>query len=338
LLAGGGILTGKAADDADLKNYNANAGESPFSIMGKYTYDWAMPFAIPLAIGVELYNAVKGTEDEAKLTHVVATNKMDKLAEIAQLSSDIIYNSLAAAGDTTFNMSVMKSIKTLLANPKGFTAGLAQLPQNYASQYIPTVFGQVAGAIDPTVRKSYVSGNVPQSIAAGVESKTPFLSKLAEPKQTPFGEDTKRIENPLGRLAAQLFSPGNISVDQNIDPKIDKEIKRLGSLGLTEQIPTVVPNYVEKTQKHPKINLSPSETTEYQKRTGKLTLAAFKEVINSDEYKYATDDTEKNKTADEVKAELLAKAVKAAKAQAKAELLSKKGYKDTTSAGAYQPW
>ena len=49
-----------------MKAYNVNTGNAPFSIMGKFTYDWAMPFSVPLAIGVEVYNAIKGTKDEAK--------------------------------------------------------------------------------------------------------------------------------------------------------------------------------------------------------------------------------------------------------------------------------
>ena len=320
LLAQKEILTGKPAEDADLKNYNASSGNAPFSILGKYTYDWAMPFAVPLSIGVELYNAVKDTKDEAKLKHVVSGGNTDKLAEIAQLSSDIIYNSLAAAGDTTFNMSLMKSIKNLFSNPKGFTAGLAQLPQNYISQFIPTILGQTAGMIDPTVRKSYEKGNIPASILANIETKTPGLSFLAEPKQTPFGEDMKRVQNPLGRLAAQYVSPGNISVDQNIDPQINEEINRLGKLGFKNHIPTVVPNYIEKTSKYPKLELTADETTQYQKRTGELTLSGMKELIDSNEYKFKEDEEQ---------AEMLAKVIKEAKAQAKAEIVEAKGYEPT---------
>lgn len=332
LLAGDGILTGKAAEDADMKAYNVNTGNAPFSIMGKFTYDWAMPFSVPLAIGVEVYNAIKGTKDEAKLKTAVEQNDTEKLMALAELASTMIYSALAASTDTAFNMSVMKSLKSILGNPQGVAEGLSQLPQNYASQFMPTALGQLAGVVDPTVRQAYVKGNMVESAKNTLINKVPFASRTLEPKQTPFGEDVKRLSNPLGRLAAQTVIPGNIAVNQNIDPAIDAELRRLNEYGFTKQFPTMTPNYIEKTKDHPKITLSQEESTQYQKRTGQLTQAEFTKIINS--YAYInTDDDEK-------KADMLADAIKDAKAQAKAEILKKKGYKvkGSSSSGYFKPW
>jgi len=331
LLAGDGILTGKAAEDADMKAYNANTGNAPFSVMGKFTYDWAMPFSVPLAIGVEIYNAIKDTKDEAKMDTVVEQNDTEKLMAAAELASTMIYSALAASTDTAFNMSVMKSLKSILGNPQGVAEGLSQLPQNYASQFMPTALGQLAGVVDPTVRQTYVKGNMVESAKNTLINKVPFASRTLEPKQTPFGEDVKRLSNPLGRLAAQTVIPGNIAVNQNIDPAIDAELRRLNEYGFTKQFPTMTPNYIEKTKDHPKITLTQEEATQYQKRTGQLTQAEFKKIINS--YAYInTDDDEK-------KADMLADAIKDAKAQAKAEILKKKGYKvKSKSNGFYTPW
>lgn len=331
LLASDDILTGKAAEDADMKAYNANTGNAPFSVMGKFTYDWAMPFSVPLAIGVEVYNAIKGTKDEAKMKTAVEQNDTEKLMALAELASTMIYSALAASTDTAFNMSVMKSLKSILGNPQGVAEGLSQLPQNYASQFMPTALGQLAGVVDPTVRQTYVKGNMVESAKNTLINKVPFASRTLEPKQTPFGEDVKRLSNPLGRLAAQTVIPGNIAVNQNIDPAIDAELRRLNEYGFTKQFPTMTPNYIEKTKDHPKITLTQEEATQYQKRTGQLTQAEFKKIINS--YAYInTDDDEK-------KADMLADAIKDAKAQAKAEILAEKGYKvKSKSNGFYTPW
>jgi hypothetical protein len=327
-LASKGILTGKAEKDADLKAYNANTGNSPFSILGKYSYDWMQPFSIPLSVGVEVYNALKSNpEDVAKMNSIIEKNDTSKLMQIAKDISNGIYDSVSASGDTVFNMSVLRGVKTLLANPNGVTEGLLQLPQSYATQFIPTISSQLAGAIDPTVRQTYVKGNYPESTKNALVSKIPFASKTLEPKQTPFGEDVKRIENPITRTASQFLSPGVIAKDQNIDPEIDAELRRLNEYGLTNQFPTMVPNYIEKTQSHPKIELSPNETTQYQKRVGQLSLKSFDKTMNSSDYKYAKDDKKKNKSADEIKADLLAKAISEAKAQAKKEILKSKGFK-----------
>ena len=63
-----------------------------------------------------------------------------------------------------------------------------------------------------------------------------------------------------------------------------------------------------------------------------MTQAEFTKIINS--YAYInTDDDEK-------KADMLADAIKDAKAQAKAEILKKKGYKvkGSSSSGYFKPW
>jgi len=326
LLASSGILTGKASKDADLKAYDTNTGNSPFSVLGKYSYDWAQPFSIPLAVGVEIYNAIKDdSKTLSKMDSVVANNDAPRLQQIAASFAEGIYDSLAASGDTVFNMSVMKGIKTLLANPNGITAGLLQLPQGYASQFIPTLSNQIAGTIDPLAREVYIKGNAPETFKNTLRAKIPLANMGLQPKQTPFGEDMKKVENPLGRIFSQFFSPGIISKNQNIDPKIDTELRRLNELGLTNQFPTMVPNYIEKTQSHPKIMLTPAETTQYQKRTGELTLNSFQKIIDSNSYQGARKT--KLKTGDEIKADKLAEAISDAKATAKKEILKSRGLK-----------
>jgi hypothetical protein len=327
LLASKGILTGKADKDADVKAYNANAGQSPFSIMGKYTYDWMMPFAVPLSVGVEIYNALKENPlEQKKMDAVVAANNTPKLLQIASSVSGGIIDALTASGDTVFNMSIMKGIKNLLGNPQGVTAGLAQLPQQYASQFVPTLSSQIAGMVDPTVRQSYVSGNLPASMKSTLLSKIPFASKSLPAKQTPYGEDVKREPNIGIRAFSQFLSPGIIATDQNVKPGIDAELRRLNKEGLKNQFPTMTENYIEKTQKYPRINLTPAEATAYQKRTGQLTLEAFDKLIGSSSYQNAKPIKDKNKSADDVKADMMAKAISDAKAKAKAEIVKSKGY------------
>jgi len=328
VLASKEILTGKASEDADVRAYNANAGQPPFSIMGKYTYDWMMPFAVPLSVGVEVYNALKENPlEQQKMDSVVANNDTSRLQQIAVTVSGGIIDALTASGDTVFNMSVLKGLKNLLGNPQGVTAGLSQLPQQYASQFIPTLSSQVAGLVDPTVRQSYEKGNLAGSMKNALLSKIPFASRTLPAKQTPYGEDVKREQNPALRVFGQFLSPGNIATDQNVKPGIDEELRRLNAEGLKNQFPTITPNYIDKTQKHPRINLTAEEATQYQKRTGKLTEEAFNKILNSSAYQNAKANKEKNKSVDEVKADMLAKAIADAKAKAKAEIVESKGYK-----------
>ena len=329
ILAQTGVLTGKAEKDIDLREYNKSIGHSPFSVLGKYSFDWAVPMSIPLSVGVEVFNAIKDSpEDVAKMNSLIEKNDTSKLQEIVKGVASGMIEGLNASGDVVFDMSVMKGIRTLLGSgTQGFMEGVWQLPQNYATQFIPTLSNQLAGTIDPIARTTYVKGDKSQSFKNAVVSRIPGASKTLQPKQTPFGEDVKRIENPIGRTLSQFVSPGIVAVDQKIDPKIDKELRRLNEYGLTKQFPTMVPGYIEKTQKHPRITLTPDETTQYQKRTGELTLSSFKKAMDKSSYANAKDSKKKNKTADEIRADILASAIEDARAQAKSEILKSKGFK-----------
>lgn len=322
LLASKGVLTGKAEDDPDLRAYDANTGNSPFSILGRYTYDWAQPFSVPLSVGVEIWNAVKESPQDAAKMESAAVNNSPQWMQICQKMSAAIYDSLAASGDTVFNMSVLKGVKSMIANPQGIMAGIADLPKDYIGQLIPTLSGQLAGAIDPTVRQTYVKDDWGGSLKNTMLNKIPFASMTLPAKQTPWGTDIKRIENPASRAFSQFLSPGIISVKQDIDPQVDAELRRLNaSTGRSNQFPTLVDNYIPKTTLHPRVNLTPSETHNYQQRVGELTLQNFNKLVTK------TPRATKNKTADEVKVDLLAEAISEAKAQAQKEILKSKGYK-----------
>jgi len=279
---------------------------------------------------VEIFNAIKDKpNDMARMNGLISKNDSSKFEEMALTAANGIMEGLNASGDVVFNMSIMKGIKTLLGSGyNGFMEGMAQLPQGYATQFIPTLSSQIAGTIDPVSRQTYVKGSLPGSMRNALVSRIPVASTTLQPRQTPFGTDMKKIENPAGRAFSQFLSPGIITKDQGINPKVDSELRRLNKAeGLSNQLPTMVPNYIEKTQKHPKIGLSPEETTRYQKRVGQLTLASFGKIINSGAYKNARANKAKGKSADEIKADMLATAVSDAKALAKKEILKGKGLK-----------
>lgn len=320
LLAKANILTGKESEDADLKAYDANTGNAPFSILGKFTYDWMQPFSVPLSVGVEIYNAIKDDPLKVKQMEGMVQNNDGRWTQVAKSMTNAVVDALTASGDTVFNMSVLKSVKYLLGNQQGVMAGLADLPQNYASQFIPTAASQLAGTIDPTVRQTYVKGNWPASMKGVLLNKIPGASKTLPAKQTPFGEDMQRAANPFTRALSQFVSPGIIAVNQKIDPAIDAELRRLNSVsGLKTQMPTMTPNYIEATKNYPKLNLTQEEATKYQKITGQKTLANFRKTMSSGSYI--------NAKTDEKKAELLAKEISKAKAEAKAEIVKSRGYK-----------
>lgn len=316
LLASNGILTGKAEKDADLADYNKNTGHSPFSVLGKYSYDWAQPFAVPLTVGVEIYNAIKDSpEDAKKMDRLIKENDVPKIQQMAQKFAVGMLDSFNASGDTVFNMSIMKGIRQLLGSgTKGFMESLAQTPQNYAMQFIPTVASQIAGQVDPTVRQTYYKGNLLESSKATALSKIPIVSKSLEAKQTPWGQDVKRNENPLVRAFSQFLSPGIMNEPQNINPEVDTELRRLNKQGETIQFPTIAANSF--TWKGQRFNLSPKEYSDFQRTLGQNTLAAYTDYIKTPEYQKLNDSE---------KAKELSNIISDAKDLAKFQLIKNKG-------------
>ena len=326
-LASGGILTGGSSKDKDLREYNNATGNAPFSVMGKYSFDWALPISIPLIIGVELYNSTHKSEDEKnKMDGIISGNDDAKLSEKIMNVLGGISDGVGSSVEATMNMSMLQTVKSLLFNQQGYLEGLKDLPKDFVTQLMPSMVGKFASSVDPIVRTQYVKGDRVTSLKNSVISKVPFASKTLQPKLTPFGGETKRIENPIGRTLGQFLSPGIIAKNQGIIPKIDTELKRLNTKGgLTTQFPTMTPNYIDGTQTHPRITLTPTETTQYQKRVGELTLNSFQKVMNSSSYLHPA--ITKLKSPDEVKAGILANAISDAKAITKKEVLKTRGMK-----------
>jgi hypothetical protein len=308
LLAKYNILTGDEPDDRDLREYNKATGNAAFSVLGKATYDWAEPFAIPLVIGVELYNSIKDHQDNA-----------DKLEEgILGAVIGGVSDGVKASINTILDMSLLQGIQSVVGHEGGVAEGFTEVPSTYAQQFIPSFSAQLARIADPTVRRTYVKGDKVQSAINAAMNKIPFASRRLEPKITPFGDDMTRFENHFGRAMDAFLNPAIISKNQNINQEIDAEIRRLADSGYKRHIPTQVNSYIEETRNYPKLDLTQPEITQYQKRTGELTKKRFIQIIRSGEYINSPD---------EVREKLLADAIAKAKKEAKAEIVRSRGYR-----------
>lgn len=317
LLAKSGIITGDASEDKDLREYNKATGNAAFSVLGKFTYDWAQPFAIPFVIGVETYNAIKDSMEESAKMEKVLTSDTEGTLDVIKTIGEGLANGFKASGNTILELSLLQGVQNILANPEGVMEGMAQIPANYIQQFIPSASSQIARSIDPIVRRTYVKGDKLGNALRSIQYKIPFASMALEPKLTPFGDEMRRIENPALRGLDIFLNPATTTTTQRIDPVIDKEIRRMADLGYKRHIPTQVPNYIEGTKKYPKLELTPQEVTYYQKRTGELTEDSFRKIINSYKYRNANE---------EAREKLLADAIAEAKAKAKAEIVKSRGY------------
>jgi hypothetical protein len=165
--------------------------------------------------------------------------------------------------------------------------------ESYASQFIPTTFGQLARTIDPIKRSTYSSKDSAwtksfEQTARRLASKVPGMSFLLEPVIDRAGQETPQISaNALVRAFAQFISPGNVTFDETTG--VDDELLRLyDALGETDVLPKTMQSSV--TYKGETYSLSPAEYTAYAARRGTITYSELESLMASLEYAEMSDE------------------------------------------------
>lgn len=272
-LAKQGILNGKGGDDKKDK-LEKNLGKQDYSInLFGNTYDlsWLSPSAMPLFVGVETYNATKGSG----------------------ISPDTMTSILSSTIDPLSEMSVISSVTEALQSYSKGTQALGDIGASaitsYISQYVPTLAGQVATVFDDTQRSS--SGNtLGEKIINQVKYKIPGLRNTLPAQTNVWGEEKKYDSNPIIRAVEAFASPANrkeVKIDdttKEIERVYDNTGSGLPSLSLTKTPKIDTEN----------VNLSSEEYTQYKKDYGKNAKEMLDDLMKQEEYKNA-DDVEKSK-------------------------------------------
>ena len=211
-LAKYGLLKGGLGNDKEDK-MEKQMGEQAYSISTpwwSYTLDWSGAAMMPLFVGADIYES--NSEDENWLTNIINA--------FANAGSPII--------ETSMMTGLMDSIQAASYEDKDtekVMTFLSSAMASYVGQFVPTIFGQVARAVDDTSRSSYTNvKGVLKPMAKTLqkaENKIPFLSKTNVPYMDVWGNDEKNVgDNPLSRLAYNMLSPGYISTKSN--DKVEK--------------------------------------------------------------------------------------------------------------------
>ena len=271
-----GILRTRGEDDE--KQLDKLTGQQDFSmnINGKsYTLDWAAPSAVPLFLGAEMYRQFveKKNYDVMKVLEAVA----DPVTEMSMLQG------------------LNNTINTIAKNrqeetPAGQLA--ADIGFGYASQGIPTLFGQIARTVDDTRRNTYYtgkSGSADQLSQYGKKtaSKIPVLSETLEPQVDAWGQDQKNSGgNMLGRLLLNTVSPGyysNVEADAT-----ESELYRLNK-DTNGAAKKVMPTLADSKPLDDQDKLSAENYTEWAHIYGQNLKSLDDAIITNDAYKGLTD-------------------------------------------------
>ena len=209
-LTGSGILllgaalksAGALIGQKDDKEDPYGKGSSYALKIGDHTYtiDWMAPAALPLFAGATLYDVFNPKGEEGDVT---------------------LLDAIASIGEPVVEMSMLQGFNEMLTSfnsdkSKG-AAFVANELTGYASQYIPTLAGQIARTIDPNRRSTRTnSSSYHHPFAAAFEkagekalNKIPGLSMTNQKYIDIWGNEQKNTGgNLLGRAIQNFVSPG----------------------------------------------------------------------------------------------------------------------------------
>ena len=269
-LASEGLLNLRAGDDDDEEAFNKTLGHQDYALeLGgrSYTLDWAVPAAIPLFAGAAL---VEGGMDFGGLMDAVS-NIGDVVLETSMLS--------------TFN-DIIRNI-SYADNPMASAVG--RVASSYASQFLPTVGGKIASALDDTVRKSYVESDTSQLerdakyFGQTVLRKTPLAREAMQPSIDMWGEEVSNGD-PLLRIIQNSVSPSTVKEIKN--DAVTQEVWRLYE-ATGEGLPSAAEKsfVVNGERKY----LTGEEYTEYAKVMGQTRRQVLEPLLKSKGYQKLSD-------------------------------------------------
>lgn len=263
-LAKKGLITGGLDKDKDVADMQRQMGKSAYSFKSGDTYrtfDWAMPTAMPLAIGADIYQQGKDRKE----------------------ASSIVYEAIKSGGQTLFNLSVMQGLNRFMG---GYSPveNLTETILNAPNQLIPTVLKQGIQLNDSTARSTYDPSMLTQALNIS-KSKIPYANKNLEPKINTLGEETKLYQGNNSPFNV-LINPGFTTKEQSGDIQ-NKVIDLYNTTNEKVHFPRVAPRTI--TDENGKtVELTPKEITDYQKKLGEETKKLYNENLQSTNngYKY----------------------------------------------------
>jgi len=266
MLASQGWMRVERSKSKNVEGIMRQLGEQPMSVttpLGSYTFDWAQPLAIPLAMGAAVFEVNDENQD------------LDMIEAIKE--------ALAAGGDTIFNMSMMQNIQELFGGGFGSpTEAIMDLPISYIEQAFPTVFGQIARTFDPIRRTTYDPKTL-KSIGRKFLAKTPITSRILEPSLDVWGNEQKQ-----GGAIQQFFSPGYVK-EISTDPATKEMVKLYKATDETSFLPKVAPRKI--TSEGEEIKLTPKEITTFQKSMGQKNHKQISALIKTNSYKMLSNES-----------------------------------------------
>ena len=333
-LAKSGHVKATSGEDKDDKFEQSMGADMDYSIkLGDTSYDlsWLSPSAMPFFVGARMFDVLDKQEG---------------------INENLILESLASTLDPLSEMSVVKSFTDILKSYQKSSTGMLKdmgvsTMQSYLSQYIPTLSGQFARWVDDTKRTTSADKNSPNKISQEtlrqLQYKIPGLRNMLPESTDMYGNTNKEYNKGHLVKGSELFnldtkdngivkgidsffnsfvSPMNKKEDKMTDE--DKEILRVyNQVGDSDIIPSYLPQYLKYNNNY---EMTREQYNDYKKVYGEAFTQNIKELMNTSDYKNASDDE---------KSEMIEGIMKYSKDKAKDTYLTLQGedYRKTNKKG-----
>lgn len=308
-----GLATGKIDSSSEGKfrkmmgeqSYSVNIGGRDFN----FTMDWAAPACIPFFIGVELAN---GKEGDGTFGRV--------LDAFTQMS------------DPVFSMSMLQGVGQAFESSRGnqeinpIYRIIGNSSESYLSQYIPTLFGQIARItasedLDVTPTAKSATEREIQNFLFRMASKIPGLNEMVlQPKVDAFGKTDRKesISDYALSVAQNMLLPGSLKARRNdsTTDELESLLRSVDGTNASKLLPDKKPDFDIKFGKD-EMRMSVEELASYRKARGSEVQNGLQNLFNSSEYRRMSDD-------DKVKA--ISDVYRKAERSAKDEFLLGRGY------------
>lgn len=281
-----GLATGKIDSSSEGKfrkmmgeqSYSVNIGGRDFN----FTMDWAAPACIPFFIGVELAN---GKEGDGTFGRV--------LDAFTQMS------------DPVFSMSMLQGVGQAFESSRGnqeinpIYRIIGNSSESYLSQYIPTLFGQIARItasedLDVTPTAKSATEREIQNFLFRMASKIPGLNEMVlQPKVDAFGKTDRKesISDYALSVAQNMLLPGSLKARRNdsTTDELEALMHSVDGTNASKLLPDKKPDFDIKFGKD-EMRMSVEELASYRKARGSEVQNGLQNLFNSSEYRRMSDD------------------------------------------------
>mgnify|MGYP004509386801 CR=1 FL=1 len=277
-LAKAGFITGGDDDDKESK-YDSQLGNQDYALkIGNNTYSlsWLSPVAIPFLTGANAYKELEEQEEwDANIVIDTLAKTLDPVSEMSFISglTDVL---------SSYQQGSMQMVSNMAQN----------VTSNYALQFFPTLFSQIASTFDDRVRSTAVdrdsSFKFANKLVKQMMYKIPGLRNTLPVATDIWGEEKKQPDSILERAFNNFIAP--YSKKEIKTTSLDNELKRVHKeTGDTSVVPGVPQGYVK--YKNENYNMNSNEYTSYKKTYGQTANKCLNNLVSNSTYKNADDET-----------------------------------------------